>query len=153
MWILLFTATLFTIAIYRNNLHVLSMDEWIRRCEVYISIYLCICVSIYLYCCSAVLENWCFWTVVLKKTLESLLDCKEIKPVNSKEMSPEYSLEGLMLKLKLRFSGHLMWTLNHWKGPWCWKRLRAREEGGNRGWGGWMASLTQWTWVWANSGR
>ena len=40
----------------------------------------------------------------------------------------------------------------HWKRPWCWERLRA-EEGDDRGWDGWMASLTQWTWVWANSGR
>ena len=41
---------------------------------------------------------------------------------------------------------------SHWKGPWCWERLKA-EEGGNRGWDGWMASSTQWTWVWANCGR
>ena len=53
-------------------------------------------------------EEWCFWTVVLEKTLESPLDCKENKPVNPKEISPEYSLEGLMLKLKLRYFGHLM---------------------------------------------
>ena len=43
--------------------------------------------------------------------------------------------------------------LTHWKRPWCWERLRAGGEGGGRGWYGWMASLTQWTWVWANSGR
>ena len=49
-------------------------------------------------------ENWCFWTVVLEKTLESPLDCKEIQPVH-----PVYSLEGLMLKLKLQYFGHLMW--------------------------------------------
>ena len=42
--------------------------------------------------------------------------------------------------------------LTHWKRPWCWERLKARGEG-DRGWDGWMASLTQWTWVWANSGR
>ena len=42
--------------------------------------------------------------------------------------------------------------LTHLKRPWCWERLRAREEGGNRGWDGWMASPTQWTWVWVNSG-
>ena len=54
-------------------------------------------------------KNWCFWTVVLEKTLESPLDCKEILPVPPKEISPEYSLEGLMLKLKLQYSGHLMW--------------------------------------------
>ena len=53
-------------------------------------------------------KNWCFWTVVLEKTLESPLDCKEIQPVHLKEISPEYSLEGLMLKLKLQYFGHLM---------------------------------------------
>ena len=54
------------------------------------------------------LKNWCFWTVVLEKTLERPLDCKEIQPVIPKEISPEYSLEGLMLKLKLQYFGHLM---------------------------------------------
>ena len=53
-------------------------------------------------------KNWCFWTVVLEKTLESPLDCKEIQPVHPKEISPEYSLEGLMLKLKVQYFGHLM---------------------------------------------
>ena len=53
--------------------------------------------------------NWCFWTVVLEKTLESPLDCKEVQPSILKEISPEYSLEGLMLKLKLQYFGHLMW--------------------------------------------
>ena len=43
--------------------------------------------------------------------------------------------------------------LTHWKSPWCWERLKAKGEGGGRGWEGWMASLTQWTWVWPNSGR
>ena len=57
---------------------------------------------------SWVLKNWCFWTVVLEKTLESPLDCR-IKPVNSKGISPEYSLEGLMLKPNLQYFGHLMW--------------------------------------------
>ena len=49
------------------------------------------------------LKNWCFWTVVLEKTLESPLDCKEIKAVNPKGNQPRYSLEGLMLKLKLQY--------------------------------------------------
>ena len=53
------------------------------------------------------LKNWFFWTVVLEKTLENPMDCKEIKPVNLKGISPEYSLEELMLKLKQYF-GHLM---------------------------------------------
>ena len=57
------------------------------------------------------LKNWCFWTVVLEKILESPLDCKEIQPVHPKgnQFSPEYSLEGLILKLKLQYFGHLMW--------------------------------------------
>ena len=49
-------------------------------------------------------KNWCFWTVVLEKTLESPLDCKEIQPVILKEISPEISLEGMMLTLKLQYS-------------------------------------------------
>ena len=54
-------------------------------------------------------KNWCFWTVVLEKTLESPLDCKENQPVHPKGISPEYSLEGLMLKLKPQYFDHLMW--------------------------------------------
>ena len=57
-----------------------------------------------------------------------------------------------MLKLKLQYFGHLMWRVTHWKTPWCWEGLGAGGEGDNRGWDGWMASLTQWTWVWVNSG-
>ena len=56
---------------------------------------------------SWVRKNWCFWTVVWEKTLESPLDCKEIQPI-LKEISPEYSLVGLMLNLKLQYFGHLM---------------------------------------------
>ena len=68
-----------------------------------------------------------------------------------KEISPEYSLEGLMLKLKLQYLATWCEELTHLKRPWCWERLKARE-GDDRGWGGWMASPTQWTWVWVNSG-
>ena len=63
------------------------------------------------------------------------------------ETSPEYSLEGLVLKLKLQYFGHLMWTLTNWKRPWSWERLKAGEKGDDRGWDGWMASLTWDTWV------
>ena len=55
-------------------------------------------------------KDWCFWTVELEKTPESPLDCKEIKPVNPRGNQSEYSLEGLMLKLKLQYFGHLMQT-------------------------------------------
>ena len=59
------------------------------------------------------LKNWCFWTAVLEKTLESPLDCKEVQPVHSsKEISPGCSLEGMMLKLKLQYFGHLMWRVD-----------------------------------------
>ena len=58
---------------------------------------------------SWVLKNWCFWTVILEKILESPLDCKEIHQSILKEISPGCSLEGLMLKLKLQYFGHLMW--------------------------------------------
>ena len=68
-----------------------------------------------------------------------------------KEISPAYSLEGLMLKLKLQYLGYLMQWANSLR-PWYWERLRARE-GDDRGWHGSMASLTQWAWVWANSRR
>ena len=54
-------------------------------------------------------KNWCFWAVVLEKSLESPLDCKEIQPVHPKGDSPGCSLEGLMLKLKLQYFGHLIW--------------------------------------------
>ena len=58
-----------------------------------------------------------------------------------KETSREYSLEGLMLKLKLHNFGHLM-RRTYWERPWCWERLKAGGEGDDRGWDGWMASLT-----------
>ena len=100
-------------------------------------------------------KNWCFWTTVLKKTLESPLDSQpEIQPIHPK--------------------GNQSWIFIHWKGwcwcwnsntlatwckklthlkrPSCWERLKVGGEGDDRGWGGWMASPTQWTWVWVNSG-
>ena len=94
-------------------------------------------------------KNWWFWTMVLEKTFESPLATRRSNQLILKEISPESSLEGLMLKLKLQYLGHLMQT--HWKRPWYWERLKAGGEGDGRGWGGRMASPTRWTWVWANS--
>ena len=68
-----------------------------------------------------------------------------------KEISPEYTLERLMLKPKLEYSGHLMQRADSLEKTCCWERLRA-GEGDDRGWDGWMASLNWWTWVWLNSG-
>ena len=98
-------------------------------------------------------KNWCFWTVVLEKTLESPLDCKEIKPVHPKGNQSRIFIGRTDAKAE----APILWPPDlkswHWKRPWCWERLRAGGEGGSKGWDGWMASPTQWMWVWANSGR
>ena len=67
--------------------------------------------------------------MVLEKTLESLLDSKEIKPVNPKEINSEYLLEELVLKLKLQYFGHLMQRANSLEKTLIWERLKAKEEG------------------------
>ena len=70
-----------------------------------------------------------------------------------KEISPKYSLEGMMLKLKLQYFGHLMRRIDSLEKTLMQGKNMAKREAVNRGWDGWMASLTQWSWVWANSGR
>ena len=74
------------------------------------------------------LKNWCFWTAVLK-TLESPLDCKEIQPVHPKGNQSWILIEGLMLKLKLQFFGHLMWRTDSFQEPDAGKDLRREEKG------------------------
>ena len=69
-----------------------------------------------------------------------------------KEISPEYSLEGLMLKLKLQFFGHLMWRTDSFEKTLMLWKIGGGRRGDDRGWDGWMASLTRWAWVWVNSG-
>ena len=68
-----------------------------------------------------------------------------------KEISPEYSLEGLMLKQKLQYFGHLMWRAESLEKTLMLGKIEGRRRRGNRRWDGWMASLTQWTRIWANS--
>ena len=68
-----------------------------------------------------------------------------------KEINPEYSLEGLMLKLKLQYFGHLMRRVDSWEKTLMLGGIGAGGDGDNRGWDGWMASPTRWTWVWVNS--
>ena len=70
-----------------------------------------------------------------------------------KEINPDYLLEGLMLKLKLQYFGHLMWRADSLEKTLMLGKIEGRRRSSNRGWDGWMASLTQWTWVWANSRR
>ena len=89
-------------------------------------------------------ELWCW------RRLLSPLDCKVITPVN-----PEWNQSWVFIgradaELKLQHFGHLMWG-THWKRPTSWERLKAGGEGDDRGWDGWMAWPTQWTWVWASS--
>ena len=68
-----------------------------------------------------------------------------------KEISPGCSLEGLMLKLKLQYFGHLIRRTDSFEKTSCWERMKVGGEANNKGWDGWMASRTQWTWVWVNS--
>ena len=70
-----------------------------------------------------------------------------------KEISPEYSLEGPMLKLKLQYFGHLMRRADLLEKTRILAKVEGRRRGDNRGWDGWMASPTQWPWVWASSGN
>ena len=92
-------------------------------------------------------ELWCWrrflrvpWTA--RRSNQSIL----------KEISPEYSLEGLMLKLKLQHFGHLIWRSDSFEKTLMLGKIEAGREVDDRGWDGWMASLTQWTWIWVNSG-
>ena len=99
-------------------------------------------------------KNWCFWTVVLDKTLESPLNCKEIQPVY-----PKWNQSWIFIgRTDAEPEAPILWPpdmeeLTHWKRPWCWERLKAGGEGDDRGWDGWMASPTQWTWLWVSSRR
>ena len=72
---------------------------------------------------------------------------------NLKEINPEYSLEGPMLKLKLQYFSHLMRRANSLEKTLMLGKIENRRRRDDRGWYGWIASPTQWTWVWANSGR
>ena len=95
-------------------------------------------------------KNWRFWIVVLEKTLESPLACKEIQPVHPKG-NQSWIFIG---RTDVEAETLATWCEEpiHLKRPWYWERLKARGEGDNRGWNGWMASPTQWTWVLVNSG-
>ena len=98
-------------------------------------------------------KNWCFWTVVLEKTLESPLDFKEIQPVHSEGDQPWdfFGRNDSKAEAPVLWPPHAKsWLIG--KRLWCWEGLRAGGEGDDRGWDGWMASLTQWTWVWVSSG-
>ena len=98
-------------------------------------------------------KNWCFWTVVLEKTLESLLDCKEIQPVHPKG-DQSWMFIG---RTDVEAETPVLWPphAKSWligKDSDAGRDWGQEEKGDNRGWNGWMASPTWWTWVWINSG-
>ena len=97
-------------------------------------------------------KNWCVWTVVLKTTLESPLDCKEIQPAHPKRRSVlGIHWKGSCWSWNSSTLATSREELTHLKRSWCGEGLRAGGEGDDRGGDGWMASPTQWTWVWVNS--
>ena len=109
---------------------------WVLDCEV-----------------SWALKNWCFWTVVLEKTLESPLDCKEIQPVHPKG-DQSWVFIG---RTDVEAETPILWPphVKSWligKDPDVGRDWGAGGEGDDKGWDGWMASLTRWAWVWVGSG-
>ena len=97
-------------------------------------------------------KNWCFWTVVLEKTLESPLDCKEIQPVHPKG----HQSWVFIGRTEVEAETSILWLPDAkswltWKDPDAGKDWGQEEKGTDRGGDGWMASLTQWTWVWVSS--
>ena len=99
-----------------------------------------------------VLKNCCFWAMVLEKTLESPMDCKEIKPVNPNWKQPWIFIGRTYAEAEIPIISPpdaKTWLIG--KDPDAGKDLKARGEGDDRGWDSWMASPTQWTWAWVNS--
>ena len=100
------------------------------------------------------LKNWCFWTVLLEETLESPLNCKDIQPVH-----PKWDQSWIFIgRTDAETEAPILWLPDMknwliWKDLDIRKRLKAVGEVNDRGWDGWMASLTQLTWVWASSRR
>ena len=98
------------------------------------------------------LKSWCFWIAVLEKTLENPLDCKEIQPDHSEGDQPwnVFGINDAKVETPVLWPPHAKcWLIGR---LWCWEGLGPGREWDDRGWDGWMASLTRWTWVWVNSG-
>ena len=92
-------------------------------------------------------ELWCWRRLLRVPWIERRFNQSSLR-----EISPGCSLEGMMLKLKLQYFGHLMWRVDSLERLWLLEGLRAGGKGDNRGWDAWMASPAWWTWVWMNSG-
>ena len=102
---------------------------------------------------SWVRKNWCFWTVwCWRRLLRVPWAARRSNQSILKEISPEYSLEGLILKLKLQLFGHLMRRTDSLEKTLLLGKIEDRRKGDDRGWDGLMALPIRWTWVWASSG-
>ena len=91
-------------------------------------------------------ELWCW-----RRLLRVLWTARRSNQSTLKEISPEYSLEGLMLKLKLQYFGHLMWRTDSVEKTLMLGRIKGKRRRGQQGWDCWMPSPTRWIWVWASS--
>ena len=96
-------------------------------------------------------KNWCFELWCWRRLLRVTWIARRSNQSILKEISPEYSLERLILKLKLQYFGHLTWRTDSLEKTLMWEGLKAGGEGDDRVWDGWMASPTHWMWVWASS--
>ena len=97
-------------------------------------------------------KNWCFCTVVLEKTLESPWTARRSSQSILKEISPGVHWKDWCWSWNSSTLATVCEELTHWKRLCCWEGLGAGGEGDDRGWDGWMASPSRWTWVWVNSG-
>ena len=93
-------------------------------------------------------ELWCW-----RRLLRVFLTARRLNQSILKDINPEYSLEGLMLKMKFQYYGQLIWRANSLEKTVILGKIEGRRRRGDRGSDGWMASSTQWTWIWANSTR
>ena len=100
-----------------------------------------------------VLKNWCFWAVVLEKTLERPLDCKENQPVHPKGNQSWIFIGRTDVEAETLILGHLMQRADSPEKILMLGKIEGGGEGDDRRWDGWMASPTWWTWVWVSSQR
>ena len=99
------------------------------------------------------IADWCFWIVVLEKTLRVPWTARRSNQLIIQEINPEYLLEGLILKLKFQYFSHLMQRADSLEETLMLGKTEGRRQRRRQRMDGWMASLTQWTWVWANARR
>ena len=135
------------------------MKNFFKKMCVHLSLELancnCVCARTCVHVCKllGLLTFICKWcTHILQSILKSVCNKFKISRDILKEISPGISLEGMMLKLKLQYFGHLMRRADSLEKTDAGRDWGQEEKGKTRGWDGWMASLTQWTWVWVNSG-